>query len=300
MPIEKQDDQLPFRPITLADREAVERIRKAAGHEQASHSFCALYIWQQTMELSLYLEDSWFAVRCGEKGYFFPCGDARGKREFLSWVRRQRKPLLYLGMEDVFFLSTHLAGAYEATPDPAASEYLYDVGAQSTLTGKNFAHARKRLRRLLSKDASAWEVVDVEEQHIPFMRDILLKWYDRRKEKGEHDIADVQATLTLLDAHESLDLEGVLALRRGKPMAFMLGSAMSGRSFAVHSGKHVDIKGDADYLCMQHLCLRMLGRYSLINREEDLGLPGLRLRKREFRPVAMLDLWRADFVEDVP
>lgn len=283
-----------FSPITLADKPAIDRIRLAARHEQASHGFGALYMWRDDMRLQAHIAADWFAIRFGDGGYFFPCGTPEGKRAFLEQALAEKAPLHYLGDADRRFLEDCLPGAYRIEPDPASSEYLYAVEEQAELPGKKFAHTRKHINRLLGEDPDAWRIVMIDADNLPQVRAIVHAWNAlHAQDGGKTHAADTGPTLSMLDAYESLGLYGVLALHGGEAVAYMFGSALSDRMFDIHSGKHVGLNGNVDFFCKQQLCHQLINRYTLLNREEDLGLPGLRARKQQFKPVGLLDMWRA-------
>jgi hypothetical protein len=92
----------------------------------------------------------------------------------------------------------------------------------------------------------------------------------------------------LLDHFEGLDLRGALIRIDGKPVAFTIAEALDDRTAVIHLEKAV--KGYTGlYQAVNKLFSeRSLGEFELVNREQDLGIEGLRKAKESYFPLRML------------
>jgi len=90
-----------------------------------------------------------------------------------------------------------------------------------------------------------------------------------------------------------LNLKGYLYYVEGEPAAYTLGEALAwGRSFAVHFEKALD-KYKGIYQFVNQAFAAALPKYILyINREQDLGDPGLRQAKMTYRPCGFVKKYR--------
>ncbi len=98
-----------------------------------------------------------------------------------------------------------------------------------------------------------------------------------------------------------LELEGLLLLAGDTPVALSLGSRLNETVFDVHFEK-----ADADIPGAYPLINREFARYiqkkcpeiRYFNREDDMGLPGLRRAKESYTPDLLLEQYWAVWVEE--
>jgi hypothetical protein len=79
-------------------------------------------------------------------------------------------------------------------------------------------------------------------------------------------------------------------------VAYCLGEELAlGRSFVIHIEKAVlgeDIKGIYQYI-NQAFASVLTEKYETINREQDLGNPGLRQAKESYQPIGFVKKYKA-------
>ncbi|MBR3849484.1 MAG: DUF2156 domain-containing protein [Oscillospiraceae bacterium] len=96
-----------------------------------------------------------------------------------------------------------------------------------------------------------------------------------------------------------LELEGLLLLDGNEPLAFSMGNRITEKVFDVNFEKaDADVQGSFA-LINREMARMVRDRYpqvELLNREEDMGVPGLRKAKESYRPI-LLEKSRALWVE---
>ncbi|MDE6139933.1 MAG: GNAT family N-acetyltransferase, partial [Alistipes sp.] len=176
------------------------------------------------------------------------------------------------------------------------SDYIYSREALELLHGRHYQPKRNHINRFRSLydftvsplcAADAGECMSLAEQ-----------W---REDHHTQRSADAE-TLVLRRAFEAfgeLELHGV-ALRVGSRMAaFSFGSyTPDGRMFCVHAEK-ADTTFEGVYAMVCNALVRSLdGGCMYINREEDLGIEGLRRSKLSWQPVDMVEKYTAVRLDD--
>ena len=92
-----------------------------------------------------------------------------------------------------------------------------------------------------------------------------------------------------LEEHEAIGLRGGCIRVDGKIIAFTLGMQVSPHCFGVHIEK-ADTAYDGSFTIInQEFVAHLPEQYVRINREEDLGLEGLRKAKLSYYPMKILE-----------
>ena len=130
---------------------------------------------------------------------------------------------------------------------------------------------------------------------MPQCVELERQWADvRREQLGEGAETVSEETVAVLEAlyhMEALGLEGALIRAEGRPVAFSLGSFFTPECFDVNFEKSFgDLQG-AYPAINRELARSIRERYPEVkwfNREDDMGLEGLRQAKRSFVPDILL------------
>ncbi len=274
------------RPIRLEDAGAVWEIRRQTGHTLSAHAFTSLYMWQNAMGLSIHLEPQAFFVKIrsrGENAWFFPCGEAGQKEAFLKQLCRiPGASLHYLRQEDVAFLENCCPGAFDSIPAREDEEYIYLRQEQVDLPGSQFRALRSKISR---GRHHAWEVLPLDQSTVFLAMRVIRAWAALRGD------GDLDAAQMALSCWKELNLQGILLLDEGVPVAAAFGGAISENIFDVHVAKTL-VPGIDCYMKWE-LYSRIPEEMVWINMEEDLGLEGLRISKEESLPIERTPLWKA-------
>lgn len=92
----------------------------------------------------------------------------------------------------------------------------------------------------------------------------------------------------ILDACEVLQLQGGALWIEGKIVAMTLGSPINHNTFDVHVEKANPAIEGAYTVINNEFAKQIPEQYIYINREEDLGIPGLRFAKESYQPELRL------------
>ncbi len=281
---------LSFTTIELSQKDRIDSIRRSYGHTLSSHAFSSLYLWKDKMKLKVCLSDQLFCVKCEQKDtdeYFFPCGAEEEKQSVISKLLDQDQlTFRYLRNEDIEFLQKYFPGRFYFESIREDWEYIYDKEEQVRLKGNSFKHLRSKVHR--GEQSHQWTITTLSKNTIPLATEITERWQAETKHNGES--VDMDATLKALEFFEELQLSGILMMDGEKPLAFALGTAITEDTFDLHISK--TLEEDIDCYLKWELFRQLPKHIRYINREEDLGIEGLRLHKTEMKPVRFNELWK--------
>lgn len=161
-------------------------------------------------------------------------------------------------------------------------DYLYLRKNLASLAGRKYHKKRNQVNTFMNSYTYEEKWIDAANRSDALK--ILQIWTDERDDPG-----DFEAAREALEMMDELELSGCITYVNGNPAAYSLGEALArGRAFAVHFEKATgDYKGI--YQFINRSFASMLPRhYTYINREQDLGDPGLRQAKMSYRPDAFV------------
>ena len=117
------------------------------------------------------------------------------------------------------------------------------------------------------------------------------KWYKANNgDNDEEELNDERRSLTYALHHfDSLSLIGGALRVDNEIIAFSFGAPINHNTFGVHVEK-ADVNFDGAYTVInQEFASHLPEQYTYVNREEDLGIPGLRQAKLSYQPTILLE-----------
>lgn len=166
-------------------------------------------------------------------------------------------------------------------------DYLYEKERFFTLEGRKLNGKRNFNKRFNNAYPHA-EFVALNTSTIPLAREFLAKWYENRGEMDEGLIAEKEAINLAFDHWDDFELIGGILKEGDKIFGFTYGSGVYEDIFAVHIEK-ADRNIVGAYPALAVALAKMLPeKYKILNREEDLGVPGLRKAKEDWFPSGVI------------
>jgi hypothetical protein len=181
------------------------------------------------------------------------------------------------------------AMGYRIWEDRDNFDYLYRREDLVTLSGRKF-HRKKNLVNLFLRSNTCMARPLLAEYVGDALR-ILDAWRYQQEKAG-----DYEAAREALENMDPLQLCGGIFYVNDEPAAYSLGEELlQGRVWATHFEKAVDdarYRGLYQYVNQAFVSV-LPEKYELINREQDLGDPGLRQAKESYRPAGFVKKYRA-------
>ena len=179
--------------------------------------------------------------------------------------------------------------SYEKSEDYA--EYMYLTENLSVLSGKELAAKRNRVRAFYSTYEGKIRIEDICESNIADVIIFQKYWIEDRLAEGYDEMLarENEAIKYYLSHYDELEFKGIVVYIKGTVVGYAAGIALNDDCIdeVIEKGRK-DIVGIYQLLCNEFAILCGKG-YTWINREEDLGIEGLRTAKRSYHPSRMLE-----------
>ena len=167
---------------------------------------------------------------------------------------------------------------FTITEDRDNFDYLYSRESLAGLSGRKYHKKRNLIKAFINNHD--YEGRPLLEEYIPHALEVLDQWREAREDDG-----DYHAAREALENCETLQLCGGIYYVEERPVAYTLGEELAcGTSFVIHFEKALnEYKGIYQFV-NQAFASIITDHYQTINREQDLGDPGLRQAKMSYKP----------------
>lgn len=292
---------LDFTPVHLEDRETLEYYLIPFGGNSCQHSFVSMYSLQEKYGDSFCVADGFLyllrANRCTEdfRVYLAPMGDGDRKTAYVRLLDDAHDHGVRLRMETVTeseaeFLEAQFPGRFEIREERDYFEYIYLSERMVALPGHDLRYKRHELREYEREFGERTQVTRLTPADFPEVLAFARKWLEQNAKTQELEPLEQEYRCILrhFDAFETLRICGIVVRIDGEVHGFSYGERMNDECY------HALIeKGDREtpniYRVLFRESVRQCGEGCLyVNREEDVGSPGLRESKMSYVPDILL------------
>ena len=308
---------IEWKEIELADKPAIEDKICASGCHGADYGFANLYIWRKAYIPLIAFCGSRLLVGMPQWDvYAYPKGDGDVRPSIellLEEAHGKGEKLLIRGLTDRTleeFLPLY-GDRFDITEDRNNADYIYKVEKLCDLPGRHLSSKRNHIKHFerngewefhritacscsrvtsgCAETGSGQTAGEYKQSSLREAREFVDEFY---KEKGDPDLAaEAQAIEEMFEHYDELGFIGGLLYQKGVPVAFTAGTRLDNEVFDVHFEKALPgVEGaytmvNREFARMIHAELPGIVAF---NREEDMGLEGLRKAKESYHPDILL------------
>jgi len=175
------------------------------------------------------------------------------------------------------------------------SDYIYLAKNLAELPGQKFHKKKNHIARFMRLYENRWEFRTFPENDIA--DDIIYieeKWLDEKFSSGgnaDHALLlEKKSISSAVEFHSALNIRGGVLYVDKKPAAMTLASPISSQTLDIHFEKALsDYAADGAYSVVNNLFAKESENFLYLNREEDMGVEGLRKAKLSYKPDIILD-----------
>lgn len=285
---------LEFKVPVIEDKKWVDECLAYADSFNCEYTFGNVFVWSTAYRTRIAHYKDFFICRWGKEPdfmYSLPIGkgDFREAVEEIINDARQYSitPVIY-GVTENYkrLLDEYFGDKFTYTYDEGEYDYIYNVEKMALLKGKKY-HGKRNHITNFKKNNPDWSFEIISKDNISQCIDLHTSWINNHEDDEDFSF-EFEAVLSAFENYDALGFVGGLLKISGKPIAYTMGERHSNKVFVTHFEKApADIQG-AYPIINQEFTKNCLMDYEFVNREEDLGIDGLRRAKQSYNPEIIL------------
>lgn len=294
---------LDFSEICINDREWILPVLQQSNFQSCEYSFANNLAWRRLADSQICRYDDLYFLRSFDEGkprYTFPAGNGDvGKLvELMSEDAAKYSEKLHLVTvlkPCVDRLREMYGDKVTAEADRASFDYIYLADKLISLSGKKYHGKRNHIANFKKSD---WEYRTLDESMFYDCIAFSAEEFNAAAAYTSHSaVAEQFAIDMFFKYYKQLELKGGALYQNGKMVGFTIGERLNSDTFVIHIEKALhDVQGAYPTLFNEFIKKEAQG-YKYINREDDVGIEGLRKSKLSYHPEYFLE--KFDVIIDI-
>jgi uncharacterized protein len=274
-----------FKPVGLEDREFITDRLARRPSTVCEMNFSNIFIWRESERPRATLLNDNLCILVEptfEPAYFLPPIGDNAIPETVAMCLTHT-PRLSRVPED--FVARYGAG-FKTEEDRDNFDYLYRREDLAELAGKKYDGKRNRIKKFEAGTKFAYEPLG--RQHAEECRRLLNRWCEGKADDSPYMKAEREAIREAIVRFGELRLKGAVVTVDDRVEAFTIGTALNPSTAVIQIEiANPDLTGLAQWINREFV-RREWRDFAFINREQDLGVPGLRRAKLSYQPAELV------------
>lgn len=290
--------RLEFRPIESEDMPLVNSLLQGAYSRTCDYSAGGIMMWVRYFGYEFCISEGTLFIKGrtennrSETSFMLPIGALptdEAVERIIEYCREEGlTPVFSAVPEDRMDVLLNTMPDAEIEPLDDWSDYIYDIKALASLSGKHLSKKRNHFNQFVNANPG-WRFETLGPGQLDEVRAFFSELADEeRSEMAQYEYDECRG---VLDNYCLYPFEGALLRGSGGGIvAFAVGEVVGDTLFVHIEKMRHDVDGAGAAIC-KLFSAYMLSRHPglrFVNREEDCGDPGLRNAKEQYHPLALL------------
>ena len=290
--IDEKPELSDFNSIHITDKKLIQSYSNKFQPLSCEYSFANIYCWQEPYNNSWSIYKGRLVIYDGvNQCSFLPLGDEMTPEDLVLFSLDMKKNGMGTGIGVVpsQYIEKYpeIEQFYTITDERDSAEYLYSVEALCELKGTRL-HKKKNLVSQFHRKHPNYSVKLMSgryKERVKRLADEIYNGHERFLQGIENEHI---ALMKAFDDFEEIGLEGLVLIIEDALVAFSIFSSLNHNTYDIHFEKSCyKFKGVAQVI-NQETAKYLRGKCQVLNREQDLGIRGLRQAKMSYEPENLL------------
>lgn len=258
----------------------------------AKHYKTEIAFWEENIIFRSQKEDGYYSYSCNLLS-------AKNPRKLFDKILEQSKiddnpfQLHCMVEEEMEMIEQWCPKQFHVIWQRDESDYIYRQEKLATLSGKKLHGKRNHIHRF-EEQHTDWQYETISDENEEDCVKMAIEWCMRnckdQKNNIEYEKIDESKLVVYAIRHrKDFDMIGGAIRVNGEIIAITLGERLTSDTFVVHFEKAYSELQGAYPMINREFVKNELSEYVYVNREEDMGLEGLRKAKLSYYPDLLLN-----------
>ena len=292
-----------FKDISMESRELLNPYFDLVDYEACEYCFNTLYMWQHLYKTGYYIGDGFAVIVAEYEGNTFSILPLAKKEDMprviefvVDYFEKEQKKIYFRGItkEVVEFLKENYPEKFDYTEERDLFDYVYDGESMRELKGRKNVKKRNHINYFIKEYEGRYEYRLLDEKDFDACLALVQEWTSNKEENGQVDEEMEEELIGIKKLFKNysvlkdkLKIAGIFI--DGKLEAFTMGEYINPDMALIHIEKaNPSIRGLYPFINQQFL-VHEFSDVEFVNREEDLGIEGLRKAKLSYHPVRFVE-----------
>ncbi len=292
---------IQFKEITLEDKAIFDEYLKCNHVKISELTFTNFFMWRKEHGYQYGIHDEVLILTAlpknGEPYAFFPLakekiqGDVLGKITNIlkEYFKNLDKKLVFKKVteDQVEALLACKDFFWEVNFDRDNSDYVYNTEDLIRLSGKKYDGKRNHINKF--KSLYSFDVIEMNSSHMDECKRIHDEWGKALEFSNHYDFSsEKNASNEIMDHFDELGVKGCLIRIKDRFQAYTMGEKLNEDTAVIHLEKGNFLFPGVYQVINQQFCEKVWNHIPYVNREQDLGIEGLRRAKESYHPAFLL------------
>lgn len=283
-----------FHPVTMDDFSSIRACIQGQTYHLCDYTIGTPYIWHEYFEYRIAFIDGFFVNRVvlpgGRAAFSFPVGhgDIHTVLEKIASLAGDGVQFFSVPQQGISVLQKHFDDKLTFSFNEAWADYLYLKSDLCDLPGKKYHAKRNHFSQFQRAYPDAtYEIITPDNQGM--VQDFFSKYLEDMPPQSPALISEAKSIRQILPMIDTLGISGAFWQNQKQVIGFALGEVVADTLYVHIEKASREHMGAQVAICKAFTCQFMENSsIQFINREEDMGIEGLRQAKRSYHPIEMV------------
>lgn len=296
---------IQYKELSLSDKNIISSYTLHSTEMNCDFSFSNLFTWRFIYNTCYAIVHDFLVLKFWDGDriiYIFPIGKGEITPvldKMFADAAEEKQPLRFYGLSETKKeeLERLCPGKFIFKLSRDRADYIYLRTDLVELTGKKYQPKRNHINKFKIEHPD-WTYTPITPGEIEDCLEMERRWCITNRCHEQEGLGNERRSLIAgLHHFEELGLMGGMLHANGEIVAFTFGMPINATTFGVHVEKADSEVQGAYAVINQEFANRIPEQYMYVNREEDLGIEGLRKAKLSYKPTIILDKYQASVKE---
>lgn len=291
---------LDFVSPTIKDSSWIKPMLASSCNLGCENAFGSIFVWGDFYGLKVFKYKDFLLrkfIEDNKECFMFPAGTGDlfdCINTLLDYSKNNKIDFSFSGLtqNNIELLEEIFPNKFEYFEQPSKEDYIYNTSDLINLKGRKYHSKRNHIAKF--SRLYDWSFEQISEENIEDCKKFCEQWFCENSDDKRADIIhEKEAIKKALTYYNDLDCIGGIIKVNEKIVALTCGEKINKYIFVIHFEKALKDYKSAYAVINNEFAKHYLSSFIYVNREEDLGIPGLKKAKLSYHPIALLKRYKA-------